>query len=108
MYGHSLSHRSLHPELAPGLSGVPAPQNQPTYGSDIDDHIPKFVLEDNKNSKVGDRKRKGPSSTLAHDDELRKLFHQYEGYNSKQMASEVLKHDGEKAGKLKQVFSMIW
>ncbi|OJJ48829.1 hypothetical protein ASPZODRAFT_60457 [Penicilliopsis zonata CBS 506.65] len=110
LHAHVLSHHSLPPEISPhGLPGVPVPQYQPMYDSGIENHIPDHVLEENDNSETG-KKRKGSSSTLANDNELRKLLRQYEGYSLKEMAAEVLKHEGGggKAEKVKQVFAMIW
>ena len=76
------------------------------YDSGIENHM----LDDNDNSEAGTRKRKGSSATLANDNELRKLLRQYEAYSLKQMAAEVLKHEGAggKSEKVKQVFAMIW
>ncbi|OJJ41363.1 hypothetical protein ASPWEDRAFT_23457 [Aspergillus wentii DTO 134E9] len=109
MHSNSLSHHSI-PELSHGLPNVPIPQYQAMYDSGIENHVPEHVLEDNENSEAGGRKKKGSSSSLANDNELRKLLRQYEGYTLKQMAAEVLKHEGAggKAEKVKQVFAMIW
>ncbi|PYI10035.1 DNA damage and replication checkpoint protein Rfx1 [Aspergillus sclerotiicarbonarius CBS 121057] len=111
MHGHHLSHHSL-PAGIPnhGLPNVPMPQFQPMYDSGIENHVPEHVLEDNDISEAGAKKKKGSSSSLANDNELRKLLRQYEGYSLKQMAAEVLKHEGAggKAEKVKQVFAMIW
>ncbi|THC94704.1 hypothetical protein EYZ11_005815 [Aspergillus tanneri] len=111
MHGHRLSHHSLPSGLSNhGLSTVPMPQYQAMYDSGIENHVPDHVLEENDNSEAGAKKKKGSSSSLANDNELRKLLRQYEGYSLKQMAAEVLKHEGAggKAEKVKQVFAMIW
>lgn len=111
MHAHSLSHQSMTPDLtAHGLPTVHVPQYQTMYDSGIENHVPERMLEENENSEAGSRKRKGSSATLANDNELRKLLRQYEGYTLKQMAAEVLKHEGAggKAEKVKQVFAMIW
>lgn len=56
------------------------------------------------------RLRRGTTSTVANDNELRRLLRQYDGYTLHQMAVEVQKHDGAggKSEKIKQVFAMIW
>ncbi|RAL05602.1 RFX family transcription factor [Aspergillus ibericus CBS 121593] len=111
MHGHHLSHHSLPAGIpSHGLPNVPMPQFQPMYDSGIENHVPEHVLEDNEISEAGAKKKKGSSSSLANDNELRKLLRQYEGYSLKQMAAEVLKHEGAggKAEKVKQVFAMIW
>ncbi|KAE8343683.1 hypothetical protein BDV24DRAFT_172683 [Aspergillus arachidicola] len=109
MHGHHLSHHSIPPGIH-GLSSLPMPQYQAIYDSGIENHVPEHVLEENENSEAGAKKKKGSNSSLANDNELRKLLRQYEGYSLKQMAAEVLKHEGAggKAEKVKQVFAMIW
>ncbi|GCB24707.1 transcriptional regulator RFX1 [Aspergillus awamori] len=111
MHGHHMSHHSIPSGLpSHGLAGVPMPQYTAMYDSGIENHVPEHVLEDNDISEAGAKKKKGSSSSLANDNELRKLLRQYEGYSLKQMAAEVLKHEGAggKAEKVKQVFAMIW
>lgn len=107
MHGHSLSQHSLPPEMA---SGLPVPPYQSMYDSGVENHLPDQTMEDQEASEPGGRKKRGSSSTLANDNELRKLLRQYEGYTLKQMAAEVMKHEGAggKAEKVKQVFAMIW
>lgn len=106
MHGHHLSHHSL----PSGLPTMPMPQYQGMYDSGIENHVPDHVMDDNEGSEAGGKRKKGSSSSLANDNELRKLLRQYEGYSLKQMAAEVLKHEGAggKAEKVKQVFAMIW
>ncbi|KAF9890915.1 hypothetical protein FE257_005172 [Aspergillus nanangensis] len=111
MHGHHLSHHSLPSGIhTHGLPNVPMPQYQTMYDSGIENHVPEHLMEDNDQSEAGAKKKKGSSSSLANDNELRKLLRQYEGYSLKQMAAEVLKHEGAggKAEKVKQVFAMIW
>ncbi|KAL4912515.1 hypothetical protein BDW62DRAFT_194401 [Aspergillus aurantiobrunneus] len=111
IHGHHLSHHSI-PSGIPnhGLPGVPIPQYQSMYDSGIENHLPEHVLDEHDTSEAGLKKKKGSNSSLANDNELRKLLRQYEGYTLKQMAAEVLKHEGAggKAEKVKQVFAMIW
>lgn len=111
MHGHTLSHHSLTPDMAHnGVSGVSVPQYQAIYDSGIENHLPEQALEEPDVSEQGGKKKRGSSSTLANDNELRKLLRQYEGWSLKQMAAEVMKHEGAggKAEKVKQVFAMIW
>ncbi|KAL4865459.1 hypothetical protein BDV12DRAFT_174560 [Aspergillus spectabilis] len=111
IHGHHISHHSLPPGIpSHGLPSVPLPQYQSMYDSGIENHLPDHVLDDHETSEAGSKKKKGSSSSLANDNELRKLLRQYEGYTLKQMAAEVLKHEGAggKAEKVKQVFAMIW
>ncbi|OJZ81803.1 hypothetical protein ASPFODRAFT_144928 [Aspergillus luchuensis CBS 106.47] len=111
MHSHHMSHHSIPSGLSShGLAGVPMPQYTAMYDSGIENHVPEHVLEENDISEAGAKKKKGSSSSLANDNELRKLLRQYEGYSLKQMAAEVLKHEGAggKAEKVKQVFAMIW
>lgn len=109
---HGLAHQALPPEIAShGLPNVPMSQYQSMYDSGIENHVPDHIFDENDNSEAGGTKKKrGSSSSLANDNELRKLLRQYEGYSLKQMAAEVLKHEGNggKAEKVKQVFAMIW
>ncbi|KAJ5094978.1 hypothetical protein N7532_007269 [Penicillium argentinense] len=111
MHGHNLSHHSMPPEMNHnGLQQVPVSQYQPLYDSGIENHLPDQTLDEQEASEAGGKKKRGSSSTLANDNELRKLLRQYEGYTLKQMATEVMKHEGAggKAEKVKQVFAMIW
>ncbi|KAJ5642885.1 DNA damage and replication checkpoint protein Rfx1 [Penicillium longicatenatum] len=111
MHGHTLSHHSLTPDMAHnGVAGVSVPQYQTMYDSGIENHLPEQTLEEPDISEQGGKKKRGSSSTLANDNELRKLLRQYEGWSLKQMAAEVMKHEGAggKAEKVKQVFAMIW
>ncbi|KAL4942130.1 hypothetical protein BDV06DRAFT_169360 [Aspergillus oleicola] len=111
IHGHHLSHHALHSGLPThGMPGVTIPQYQSMYDSGIENHLPDHILDDHDGSEAGLKKKKGSSSSLANDNELRKLLRQYEGYTLKQMAAEVLKHEGAggKAEKVKQVFAMIW
>ncbi|KKA21928.1 DNA damage and replication checkpoint protein Rfx1 [Rasamsonia emersonii CBS 393.64] len=107
---HGLPHTSLAPEMVPhGLQGMPVPQYPSMYDNSIPEHIPERVVDENENSEAGARKKRGSTSTVANDNELRKLLRQYEGYTLKQMAAEVQKHEGAggKSEKVKQVFAML-
>lgn len=111
MHAHTLAHHSLPPELAAhGMSGVHMPQYHPMYDGGMENHMPDHIVDENDTSEAGARKKRGSSSTVANDNELRKLLRQYEGYSLKQMAAEVQKHEGAggKSEKVKQVFAMVW
>ncbi|KAL3476102.1 hypothetical protein BJX99DRAFT_228555 [Aspergillus californicus] len=111
IHGHHLSQHSMPPGIPThGLPGITIPQYSSMYDSGIENHVPEHILDDHEASEAGSKKKKGSSSSLANDNELRKLLRQYEGYTLKQMAAEVLKHEGAggKAEKVKQVFAMIW
>jgi regulatory factor X len=108
MHAHNLSQHSIPPEIPSGLPNVTA-QYQHMYDSGVENHVPEHLVEEPEISEPGKKKR-GASSTIANDNELRKLLRQYENWNLKQMAAEVMKHEGGggKAEKVKQVFAMIW
>lgn len=108
---HAMTQHPLPTDHGPqGIPGVPVPQYQPMYDSGIENQMPDQIIDENEHSEAGGKRRKGCSSTLANDNELRKLLRQYDGYTLKQMAAEVVKHEGGggKAEKVKQVFAMIW
>ncbi|OKL62133.1 hypothetical protein UA08_02782 [Talaromyces atroroseus] len=93
-----------------GLSGIPVNHYGHIYDtSAMDAHMPDRG-DENDNSEAGGRKKRGSSSTVANDNELRKLLRQYENFSLKQMAAEVQKHEGAggKSEKVKQVFAMVW
>lgn len=110
MHGHSMSHHSLPPDMSHSISSASVPHYQSMYDSGIENHLPDQTLDEQEISEQGGKKKRGSSSTLANDNELRKLLRQYEGWTLKQMATEVMKHEGAggKAEKVKQVFAMIW
>lgn len=79
-------------------------------GSGLDASVSDRGADEHDNSEAGSRKKRGSTSTVANDNELRKLLRQYEGYTLQQMAAEVQKHEGGggKSEKVKQVFAMVW
>lgn len=55
------------------------------------------------------RKKKGSASSIANDQELRKLFRENGHRDLKDVASEVLVHErGPRSEKTKQIFAMNW
>ena len=53
----------------------------------------------------GSRRKKGAASTLANDNELRRLFRENEGKDLTDLAAQVLEKKSEKT---KQIFGMLW
>jgi regulatory factor X, other len=66
--------------------------------------------EDSNNENGGAKRRKGAASSMANDQELRRLLAQYQGKTLKEVALEVQKNEGAggKSEKAKQVFAMLW
>lgn len=66
--------------------------------------------EDSNNENGPSKRRKGTASTLANDQELRRLLQQYQGRTLRDVASEVQRNEGSggKSEKAKQVFAMLW
>jgi regulatory factor X, other len=66
--------------------------------------------DDSGNENGAARRKKGNATSLANDQELRRLLQQYSGKTLPEVASEVQKNEGSggKAEKAKQVFAMLW
>lgn len=66
--------------------------------------------DDSNNENGGGKRRKGTASSMANDQELRRLLQQYQGRSLKDVAIEVQKNEGSggKSEKAKQVFAMLW
>ncbi|KAK6365249.1 hypothetical protein LTS17_011482 [Exophiala oligosperma] len=66
--------------------------------------------EDSNAENGGAKRRKGTASSVANDQELRRLLAQYQGKSLKEVAAEVQKNEGSggKSEKAKQVFAMLW
>lgn len=66
--------------------------------------------EDSNTENGGAKRRKGTASSVANDQELRRLLAQYQGKSLKEVAAEVQKNEGSggKSEKAKQVFAMLW
>ncbi|EEP79532.1 conserved hypothetical protein [Uncinocarpus reesii 1704] len=93
-----------------GMTGEMHPVHYPNLFDGVENQIPDHLLEEHEGSEQGPRKKRGTSSSIANDNELRRLLRQYDGYTLHQMAMEVQKHEGAggKSEKVKQVFAMIW
>jgi regulatory factor X len=111
LHSHGVPIHGLSHELTPHcLPGDVHPIQYSSMYDGIENQMPDHVIEDNEVSETGHRKRRGTMSTIANDNELRRLLRQYDGYSLQQMAAEVQKHEGAggKSEKVKQVFAMIW
>jgi regulatory factor X len=66
--------------------------------------------EDSSNETGGARRKKGNATSMANDQELRRLLQQYGGKTLVEVAQEVQKSEGSggKSEKAKQVFAMLW
>lgn len=66
--------------------------------------------EDSNNENGTSKRRKGTASSMANDQELRRLLQQYQGRTLKDVAQEVQRNEGSggKSEKAKQVFAMLW
>lgn len=66
--------------------------------------------DDSNTENGGAKRRKGTASSVANDQELRRLLTQYQGKSLKEVAAEVQKNEGAggKSEKAKQVFAMLW
>lgn len=108
---HEVLARSLQADLP--QHGMPAahPGPYPSLFDGIENHIPEQTEEPEVASEAGGpRKKKGTTSSIANDKELRRLLRQYDGFSLQEMAAEVQKHEGAggKSEKVKQVFAMLW
>lgn len=111
LHSHNVPIHGFPHELAPhALAGDVHPVQYPSMYDGMENRMPDQIIEDNEVSETGHRKKKGTTSTIANDNELRRLLRQYDGYSLQQMAIEVQKHEGGggKSEKVKQVFAMIW
>ena len=66
--------------------------------------------EDSENAEPGAKKKKGAATSLANDQELRRLLQHNQGKTLKAVAAEVQRNEGGggKSEKAKQVFAMLW
>ncbi|KAI1944110.1 hypothetical protein LOZ66_000700 [Ophidiomyces ophidiicola] len=111
IHGHNISAHGLPTELAQhGITGDIHSTHYPGLFEGVENQIPEHILDGNDGSEQGPRKKRGTSSSIANDNELRRLLRQYDGYTLQQMAAEVQKHEGAggKSEKVKQVFAMVW
>ena len=67
--------------------------------------IANDAQENDHTAPDGSRRKKGAASTLANDNELRRLFRENEGKDLTELAAQVLEKRSEKT---KQIFGMLW
>lgn len=74
------------------------------------EHFEGSPAPEDSNTEGGAKRRKGTASSMANDQELRRLLAQYQGKSLKEVAAEVQKNEGSggKSEKAKQVFAMLW
>jgi regulatory factor X len=112
-HGHDNINRSFQSDMPPkgGVAGEASHAYANALFDVVDNHISDQLADDNDApSEPGARKRKGTTSSIANDKELRRLLDQYDGYTLQEMALEVQKSEGAggKSEKAKQVLAMIW
>lgn len=103
--------QDMSQEMQPhGLPTDTSMSQYPMMYDTSETQIPDQIMPDVEIPENGPRKRRGGNSTVANDNELRKLLRQYDGYSLQQMAEEVQRHEGTggKSEKVKQVFAMVW
>lgn len=98
-----------------GMPHHPLPHNSV---QNVHSHFPDFdgienqspVPDDVDSTEKSGKVKKGSASSLANDNELRRLLQQYNGRTLQSVAAEVHKTDGAgaRSEKPKQVFAMLW
>ncbi|EXJ80455.1 hypothetical protein A1O1_08600 [Capronia coronata CBS 617.96] len=94
--------------------GLPAYAVAPQHMHHMRHHSEQFegspAPEDSNTENGGAKRRKGTASSVANDQELRRLLAQYQGKSLKEVAAEVQRNEGSggKSEKAKQVFAMLW
>ena len=94
--------------------GMPQFSVHPSHMQHMRHHSEQFegspAPEDSQTENGGAKRRKGTASSVANDQELRRLLAQYQGKTLKEVAAEVQKNEGSggKSEKAKQVFAMLW
>lgn len=118
---HPMSQHDMRPVSQQGFNDAAAyaghyPAPMPQYQPHMQQHFRRDSMqyegspapEDSSNE---NKRKKGTASTMANDQELRRLLQQHEGKTLRDIALEVQKTEGQnggKAEKAKQVFAMIW
>lgn len=94
--------------------GIPQYAVPPPHMHHMRHHSEQFegspAPEDSNTENGGAKRRKGTASSVANDQELRRLLAQHQGKSLKEVAAEVQKNEGAggKSEKAKQVFAMLW
>lgn len=108
---------SYHVQYPDGFSQYPMqhaampPQHMQHMRHASEQYIEGSPAPDDSNNELnGAKRRKGTASSLANDQELRRLLNQYQGKTLKEVAAEVQRNEGAggKSEKAKQVFAMLW
>ncbi|KIW71621.1 hypothetical protein PV04_03763 [Phialophora macrospora] len=112
MSQHAFQEMQQYPMQYP--HGVPQYPIGPQHMHHMRHHSEQFegspAPEDSNNENGGAKRRKGAASSVANDQELRRLLAQYQGKTLKEVAAEVQRNEGAggKSEKAKQVFAMLW
>ncbi|KAK5079712.1 hypothetical protein LTR70_006464 [Exophiala xenobiotica] len=96
---------------ADSMTGYGMPTQHIHHMRHASEHYEGSPAPDDSNNENGpSKRRKGTASSLANDQELRRLLAQYNGRTLKEVANEVQKNEGSggKSEKAKQVFAMLW
>ena len=92
--------------------GMRPPLNQQYSFETKESHFPVNFNDEQAQDDAGvseAKKKKGSASSIANDQELRKLFRENHHRDLKDVASEVLAHErGPRSEKTKQIFAMNW
>jgi regulatory factor X, other len=108
---HDMQYQMQYP---PAMPTYPVGHQHMQHMQHVRHHSEQFegspAPEDSNNENGGAKRRKGAASSMANDQELRRLLAQYQRKTLKDVAIEVQKNEGGggKSEKAKQVFAMLW
>ncbi|MCJ1225361.1 hypothetical protein MMC12_002010 [Toensbergia leucococca] len=128
LYAHSHGHSSMnrpplsqHPSFSENSKTKNFNENPPgerhrTNPYNAFDRVEILATEHSNENQSQDeatagdgKKKKGSATSIANDQELRKLFRENQGQSLKEVSLQVLANDrGPKAEKTKQIFAMLW
>lgn len=93
-----------------GMPHYPMPAQHMHHMRHASEHYEGSPAPEDSNNESNQKKRKGAASSLANDQELRRLLQQYQGRSLQDVAAEVQRNEGSggKSEKAKQVFAMLW
>ena len=103
--------QSIPLQYPDGMTGYAMPTQHIHHMRHASEHYEGSPAPEDSNNENGtSKRRKGTASSLANDQELRRLLAQYSGRTLKDVANEVQKNEGSggKSEKAKQVFAMLW
>ncbi|KAF7846538.1 hypothetical protein BT93_L4185 [Corymbia citriodora subsp. variegata] len=86
------------------------PQHVHHHMRHASEHYEGSPAPEDSNNEGGGKRKRGNTSSMANDQELRRLLSQYQGRTLNDVAAEVQKNEGSggKSEKAKQVFAMLW